>query len=135
MLRGSVNPGLTVETRVIRRGSGLRTGNSMRGALEDDAEDGVIGDLAAEGVEGGENLIAFCLTGPGSDQNGVGELGEDEGVGEYGGGAVDDDEAEVIAPRGEQACHARGGDEFGRTGRASAGVTRPRAAEVLRWIG
>ena len=94
----------------------------MRGALEDDPEDGVIGDLAAEGVEGRKNLIAFCLTGPGSDQNCVRHLREHEGVGVYGGGAVDDDEAEVIAPRGEQACHACGGDEFGRTGRASAGV-------------
>ena len=65
MLRGSVNPGLTVETRVIRRGSGLRTGNSMRSALEDDPEDGVIGDLAAEGMEGGKNLVAVGLAGTG----------------------------------------------------------------------
>ena len=64
----------------------------MRDALEDDTEDGVIGDLPAEGVERGKNLIAFCLTSAGGHQNRVRELRQYERVSENGRGAVDDDE-------------------------------------------
>ena len=94
----------------------------MRDALEDDTEDGVIGDLSAEGVECRENFIAFCLTSVGGHQNRIGELRQYERVSENGRGAVDDDETELITPGGEQACHASGGDQFGGTGRTSAGV-------------
>ena len=94
----------------------------MRDALENDAEDSVIGDLAAEGVESRENFIAFCLTSVGSHQNRVRQLRQHERVGEDGCGAVNDDETELIAPGGKQACHAGGGDQFGGAGRASTGV-------------
>jgi hypothetical protein len=90
--------------------------------LKNEAEDGVIRDLAGERVECGEDFVAGGCAGLSGDEDGVGELGKHEGVGEDGGGAMDDDEAEFLAPRSKEAGHTLRGDEFGRAGRMSAGM-------------
>lgn len=91
-------------------------------AAEDEREDGMGGNLAAEGVEGGEDFIAGGAAGVGGEQDSIGELRENEGVGVEGGGAVDDDEAEFLTPARKERGHAGRGDELGGTGWAGSGV-------------
>jgi hypothetical protein len=100
----------------------MRIEESLRYTLEHEAEDGVIRYLAAEGLVGGEDVVAFRLSSLGSDQNSVGELREHESVREDGCWTVNDDKTEFVAPCGEKAGHARGGDELGGARRTSAGV-------------
>jgi|HubBroStandDraft_4_1064222.scaffolds.fasta_scaffold434841_1 hypothetical protein len=47
--------------------------------FEDEAEDGVVGNLAAEGVDGGGDGVAAGMAGAGGEKDGVGLLSEDEG--------------------------------------------------------
>src|ERR1700691_775533 len=81
-----------------RGNSGVRIGNSTRGALKDETEDGVIGNPAAEGLPRRQDLIAFSLAGPGGEQDRIGKLRKHERISENGCGTVDDDEVELIAP-------------------------------------
>jgi hypothetical protein len=90
--------------------------------LENQAEDGVVRNLSAQGVPRRQDLGAGGFAGLSGDQDSVGKLSEDQSIGEDGGGAVDHDETEFVAPRGEQARHALGSDELGRAGRMSARV-------------
>jgi hypothetical protein len=59
-------------------------GEPLGDILENEAEDGMVGNLAAEGVPGGENVVALRLAGLGSDKHGVGGLGENKSIGENG---------------------------------------------------
>jgi hypothetical protein len=52
--------------------------------FENEAEDSVVGDLAAEGVEGGRDGVAAGMAGTRGEEDGVGLLREDEGFGEDG---------------------------------------------------
>ena len=99
----------------------LRIGTFLRSVFKHQAQDGVAGDLAAEGLEGGEDFVARGCFGASGEEHSVGELREDEGVGVDGGRAVEDDEAEFLAPADEQIGHTDGRDELGGTGRTRAG--------------
>lgn len=87
--------------------SGVRIRGPIVGMLEDEAKDRVVGDLTAEGVVRGQDFVTGGFAGLSGNEDSIGYLCEHESVSKNGGGTLDDDEAEFVAPRSQQSGHAR----------------------------